>query len=105
MTIKKAEESQTFNDARFTKNILFKEEGTTAFILNFLPGQTLPPHPHPGAHVYLFVMEGSGICTIDNEKHDISAKDVIHCEDKQILSVENNGHAPLSIYVVLAKKS
>ncbi|MCR2821483.1 cupin domain-containing protein [Lederbergia panacisoli] len=104
MTIKKAEESQTYNEVRFTKNVLFNEGKSTAFTLNFLPGQTLPPHPHPNAHVYLFVMEGSGICTIDDEKHDITAKDVIHCEDKQVLSIENNGNEQMSIYVVLARE-
>ncbi|MBW8350657.1 cupin domain-containing protein [Bacillus sp. IITD106] len=105
MTIKKAGEAQTFSDARFTKNVLFSEGKSTAFVLNFFPGQALPPHPHPNAHVYLYVMEGSGICTIDDEKHDITVKDVIHCEDNQVLSIENMGSEQLSIYVVLARKS
>ncbi|MCJ8010065.1 cupin domain-containing protein [Lederbergia wuyishanensis] len=105
MMIKKAEEAQSVNEARFTKNIIFNEGKSTVFILNFLPGQALPPHPHPNAHVYLYVMEGNGICTIDDEKHDITVKDIIHCENKQVLSIENTGSERLSIYVVLARES
>ena len=91
MTIKNAVDAQEFSENRFTKKPLFQEGKTTAFVLNFLPGQTLPPHPHPNSHVYLYVIEGSGICIIDGQEHKISEKDVIHAEDQQILSIENNG--------------
>lgn len=103
MDIRTITEMQTYQDERFTKNLLYQNEKSTAFVLNFLPGQSLPPHPHPGAHVYLNVIEGNGMCTIDDEEQEIMLKDVIHCADQQVLSVKNTGEGPLSIYVVLAK--
>lgn len=103
MNIKNIQESQTYSDTRFTKNIIFQEGKSTAFILNLLPGQVLPPHPHPNAHVYLLVLEGSGLCIIDGEKQEINEKNAIHCQYEQRLSIENNSEHPLSLYVVLAK--
>ncbi len=40
---------------------------------------------------------------MDGQEHKISEKDIIHAEDQQILSIENNGDTPLSVYVVLAR--
>ncbi|GIN71978.1 hypothetical protein J14TS2_24530 [Bacillus sp. J14TS2] len=104
MDIRNATEVQDYQESRFTKNILYQNDKSTAFVLNFLPGQMLPPHPHPNAHVYLYTIEGTGTCTIDGDEQVISVKDVIHCENQQILSIENTGEGPLSIYVVLAKE-
>ena len=41
MTIKNAVDAQEFSENRFTKNPLFQKGKTTAFVLNFFPGQTL----------------------------------------------------------------
>ena len=103
VSIKNTETMQQFSEERFTRNVLFQEGKTTAFMLNFLPGQSLPPHPHPNAHVYIFVVQGEGTCTIDEEELSLSEKDVIHCADQQKLSIENTGNEPLSLYVVMAK--
>lgn len=105
MTIKNAGEDKEFNDGRLVKTELFQEGKTTALVLNFLPGQVLPPHPHPDSNVYMYVIEGKGICKIDDKEHPISEKDVIHAADKQHVSIENTGDSTLSIYVVQAHES
>ncbi|WP_062107176.1 cupin domain-containing protein [Bacillus niameyensis] len=104
MELINAKDQQQFDENRFTKINLFQKGKSTAFLLNFLPGQTLPAHPHPNAHVYLYVLEGTGICKIDDEVQPIGPNDVIHAENEQIVSIENNGKERLSIYVVLAKE-
>lgn len=105
MTIKNISEIQTFNSDKFTKDIIFKESTSQAFILNFMPGQKLPSHGHPYTHVYLLVIEGNGTCQIDEEKYDIKQNDAIHCEKEQLLSIENTSDNKLSLYVVLARES
>ncbi|MFK4996670.1 cupin domain-containing protein [Bacillus sp. N9] len=105
MTIKNVSDVKRFNEGRLVRTQLFQEGKTTAYVLNFLPGQTLPPHPHPDSHVYLYVIEGEGRCTIDDQQYDIAENDVIHAVDKQHVSIENMGDTPLSIYVVQAHES
>ncbi|MBS4210100.1 cupin domain-containing protein [Bacillus sp. FJAT-50079] len=105
MNVKNASDVKRFNDGRLVRTQLFQEGKTTVFVLNFLPGQKLPPHPHPDSHVYLYIIEGKGVCTIDDQQYAIAEKDVIHAVDNQHVSVENTGDAPLSIYVVQAHES
>ncbi len=100
---KNIQEFQEFNESRFVRKTLFQEGKTNAFVLNLLPGQSVPPHPHPNAHVYMYVVEGEGTFIIDEKELSVSQTDVIHCEDQQVLEIENTGDKPLSIYVVLAK--
>ncbi len=104
MPIKHITDAQQFNEGRFSRMVLYQGEKSMAFVLNFLPGQSFPPHSHPNAHVYLHVIEGAGKCTIDGNAYKIKEKDVIHCADEQKLGIENDSEQPLSIYVVLAKK-
>lgn len=101
--VKNIEAAQTFNEERLTKEPLFQEGNTQAFVINLMPGQALPPHPHPNAHVYVYVVEGDGIVTIDDHVQGITEKDVIHAYDQQIVSIENTGMDPMSLYIVLSR--
>lgn len=105
MTIKNIADIQTFNSDKFTKDMIFKESTSQAFVLNFLPGQKLPSHGHPYTHVYLLVLEGNGSCHIDDAQFDIKQNDVIHCGKEQMLSLENTSNSKLSVYVVLARET
>ncbi|MDF2858522.1 MAG: cupin protein [Neobacillus sp.] len=42
---------QVFNEKRFTKQIIFKNNNSTIFILNFIPGQQMPAHYHLGVEL------------------------------------------------------
>src|SRR5699024_7106809 len=103
MLLKNISEAQEYSHERFKKGSLFKEKGSSAFVLNFMPGQELPAHRHPGHDVYLFVFEGEGECTIDGETHSLAWRDVIHCNEEEELSLKNSGQKLMSVYVVLAK--
>ncbi|RWZ58626.1 cupin domain-containing protein [Halobacillus fulvus] len=104
MTIRKVKDFQSFDDEHMTKQIIFKEEKSQAFVLNFMPGQKLPSHGHPYAQVYLLVLEGKGRCIIDEEEETIKKGDVIHCHKEQNISIENIGSENLSLYAVLARE-
>lgn len=103
MFIKNTKDVEEFSADRFVRSNLFQEGKTNAFTLNFLPGQSFPPHPHPNAHIYLFVVQGTGTCTIDGKEYPISQEDVVHVADRQMLGIENTSEAPLRILVVQAK--
>lgn len=105
MFIKRIEDYQIIDPEKMTKHMVFKEDKSQAFVLNFAPGQTLPSHSHPNAQIYLLVLEGDGHCAIDETRYHISEGFAIHCSKDQKLSIENNGDQYLSIYVVLARES
>ncbi|MBM7652128.1 cupin domain-containing protein [Neobacillus cucumis] len=96
---------QEFNEDKFTKRVIYNNDSSTAFVLNFLPGQKLPAHKHPGAEVYLFVVSGNGTMIIDGKETEVTETDVIHTSDEEELSFANTSSDRVSLYVVLNKLS
>lgn len=92
-----------FKESSFTKRVLFKREGNIVFILNFLPGQSLPVHKHPGADVYILVTGGSGEMHIDDSIVEAAEGDVIYVGGEESFSFANTGEGPASLYVTLTK--
>lgn len=93
---------QEFNEERFTKRVIRKGENT-AFVLNFMPGQQLPEHKHPGTEVYLYGLAGTGTITIDGTDTEMTAGDLVHTSGDESLAYTNTGSEPVSLYVVLTK--
>lgn len=94
---------QEYSEERFTKRVIFNNGDSTAFVLNFMPGQKLPAHKHPGAEVYLFVLNGQGTIIIDGKETEVKESDLIHTSDDEELAFTNSGNEPVSLYVVLSK--
>jgi len=92
-----------YSNERFTKRILFQKGESTAFVLNFMPGQALPAHKHPGTEVYLLVLCGSGTFTINGEDTKVNGNDVVHSSGDEDLAFKNTGTEPVSLYVMLNK--
>ncbi|ANU28180.1 cupin domain-containing protein [Planococcus versutus] len=104
MTIKKLEDLQLYDEKKLAKNILFNEDKSKLIVFNFLPGQTLPKHGHPHKNAYVFVVEGEGVCYLDEVQSTIHSGDVIHCNPHQTISIENTGTTSMTVYVVLAEE-
>ncbi|MFO1444834.1 cupin domain-containing protein [Bacillus sp. Bva_UNVM-123] len=96
-------EAQEFSEKQFTKRILFREGKSTVFVLNFMPGQELPAHKHPGSEVYLMVIQGNGTLMIDGCAYEVNEKDVIHSGGDEEFAFINSGSEPVSLYVMLNK--
>lgn len=92
-----------YNEERLTKRVIFKEGGSTVFVLNFMPNQTLPAHKHPGSIVYLLVLTGEGTFTIDKKEVNVKKNDVVVCNGDENLSFVNDGTENVSLYVTLTK--
>ncbi|TLS52343.1 cupin domain-containing protein [Paenibacillus antri] len=88
---------------RFTKRVLFQKGGSVMFVLNFMPGQALPVHAHPGSELFLTVLEGSGTLTIDERNTTVTAGDAVHCGGEERFSFSNDSDENVSLLVVLSK--
>ncbi|ARI77738.1 cupin domain-containing protein [Halobacillus mangrovi] len=104
MPVHSIREFQKFDENRMTKQMVFEEEKSKAFVLNFMPGQLLPSHSHPYTQVYLLMLDGTGECKIDDHVYKIEKGDTIHCSKEELLSLENTGTERMSVYVVLARE-
>ena len=94
---------QEFSEERFTKRIVFKKGESTVFLLNFMPGQELPAHKHPGTEVYILTMQGEGTFTIDGTEVKAAANDTVHTSATEELAYKNTGNEPVTLYVMLNK--
>lgn len=103
MEKKSLEAVKEYGADKFTKRILFQKGGSVAFVLNFMPGQALPPHKHPGTAVYILVLEGSGTITVDGVPTEVTKEETICCEGDEQFSFQNTGSDPARLYVVLSK--
>ena len=103
MEKKELQSVKEYLEDKFTKRILFKSGGSVVFVLNFMPGQELPSHQHPGASVFILVLDGSGTVTVNGEDTHLVKDDVISCEGDEHFSFKNTGNTPTSLYVVLSK--
>ncbi|WP_102347258.1 cupin domain-containing protein [Bacillus sp. Marseille-P3661] len=92
-----------FSSEKFTKRIIFKEEESTVFVLNFEPGQSLPSHKHPGTNVYLLVLLGEGTFIINGENIPAKKDEVIVCNGDEDFAFNNDSSSKVSLYVMLNK--
>lgn len=95
--------SRQFKDDRFTKVDFMKNERSTAFALNFEPGQTMKAHSHPGKELYLFVQEGGGTFSVDGEEIPASEGDVLFCNEKEMIGFVNGDKGRTTMFGTLTK--
>ncbi|UQZ33724.1 cupin domain-containing protein [Paenibacillus sp. PK3_47] len=103
MELKTVTEAIQYQEDRFTKKILFKQGDSVAFVLNFMPGQQLPVHKHPGSDVYLLALKGSGTVYVDEVEHIFAEGDVLYIGGEESFAYLNSGSLPASLHVVIAK--
>ncbi|HEX7057239.1 MAG TPA: cupin domain-containing protein [Bacilli bacterium] len=103
MEIKSLREASEFSSEQFTKRIVYKKGESVVFVLNFNPGQELPPHKHPGTNIFILVLEGNGTITVDGASSEVTAEDVICCEGGEQFSFKNTGSGKARLYVELVK--
>lgn len=102
MKIEKISEKIVYMDTNLTKRIIFNEERVLNFVLNFKPGQGVPPHNHEESDLIIYVLTGEGEMVVDGASHKVVQGDVIHCYGKEVFSITNNGDKDMSCFVILA---
>ena len=102
MKIEKISEKILYKEEKFTKRVIFNENRVLNFILNFKPGQGVPPHNHEQSDLIIYVLVGQGEMVVDETPYKITQGDVIHCKGTEIFSLVNNGDKDMSCFVILA---
>lgn len=102
MKLEKLASKIVYMDNTLTKRILFNEDRILNFVLNFKPGQGVPPHNHEESDLLIHVLSGEGEMTIDGSVQKVVQGDVIHCYGKEVFSITNTGTGDMSCFVVLA---
>lgn len=102
MKIEKITEKIVYSDEKFTKRIIFNENRVLNFVLNFKPGQGVPPHNHEQSDLIVHVLAGEDEMGVDGKVHKIAQSDVIHCQGAEVFSLTNTGDKDMSCFVILA---
>lgn len=102
MQIEKLSEKIVYMDDKLTKKILFKEARVLNFVLNFRPGQGVPPHNHEESDLVIHILVGAGEMVVDGKVYQLVQGDVIHCKGTEVFSLTNNGNNDMSYFVILA---
>jgi len=102
MKIEKISERIVYTNEKFTKKIIFNEDRVLNFVLNFRPGQGVPPHNHEQSDLIIHVLIGQGEMSVENNMHKITQGDVIHCKGTEVFSLTNTGDKDMSCFVILA---
>ena len=102
MKIEKISDKIVYSDEKLTKKILFNENRVLNFILNFKPGQGVPPHNHEQSDLIIHVLVGEGELVVDGKESKVSEGDVIYCKGSEIFSLKNTGDKNMSSFVILA---
>lgn len=92
-----------YQEERFTKKILFQQGESVVFVLNFMPGQELPVHKHPGADVYILACKGDGAIHVNEAEQPFLEGETIYIAGDEAFAYTNNSSSPSSLYVVLSK--
>ncbi|MFD1851354.1 cupin domain-containing protein [Oceanobacillus bengalensis] len=103
MENKSIQAAQQFSEERFTKIEIIKTKRSSVFLLNFLPGQQMKPHNHPNRELYLHVLEGNGVLSIDGKDLEINQGDVVYCDPEEQIGFTNNWENNVSIYGTMTK--
>lgn len=85
----------------FTKRVIFKTERSLVFVLNFMPGQALPPHKHPGSELFIQVLSGNLVAEVDGECQSLTQENVMMCKGEESLSIRNESDELATAYVTL----
>lgn len=80
-------------------HILFSEKPVELVHLLLKPGEKLESHKNP-FDVVFFVIEGSGLLTINEEKQQLGSSDTIKIKSEHMRGWENNTNADFRLLVI-----
>lgn len=65
-----------------------------------LPGQSVTPHHHREIEEIYYVLSGSGVMQVGDEKREVAAGDAIYVPRYSIHTLENTGAEPIKLLLV-----
>lgn len=103
MEIQKIDNAKQFNEERFTKIDFIKTRNSMTFVLNFLPGQQMKPHNHPNRELYLHVLDGTGLLSVDDKEIEVTKGDVVFFGSEEKIGFINTSEGQVSIHGTMTK--
>ena len=101
MEIKNFSDVIVYDPKTLTKKILFNTKESLCFVLNLMPGQTIPAHRHENSLLTAAVLKGECKIAVNQDQYTLSEGNVFMIEgqdDFAIPEVKKN----LSLYVTLS---
>ena len=79
-------------------SVVMETDEAQAAEMTVAPGQSVggPDNSHPESDQWLYVVDGSGIATVDGEDRPIAAGDLCLIEAGEAHGIENDGDEPLA---------
>lgn len=102
MFIKKVAALATFSVDRMTKSTVVQGDFLFAGLNSFEPGQEHALHSHAGQDKLYFVLEGSGIVQVGEERELLSAGDAALAPSGVAHAIRNPGPGRLVVMAILA---
>lgn len=98
-------EKAEFSRENFVPKQLHIGDSAASVLICFEPGQSMPPHPHPGAlEVILYAVEGEGALVIGEKEKPFKKGDLIFCKGDIPVGPKNLGKDRFIVLVILVLK-
>jgi len=98
-------EKAEFSQDNFVPKQLHIGDTAAAVLICFEPGQTMPPHPHPGAlEVIVHGVEGEGILAVGQEEKLFKKGDLFFCKGDVPIGPRSTGKGRFVVLVTLVLK-
>ncbi|HMO59108.1 MAG TPA: cupin domain-containing protein [Roseiflexaceae bacterium] len=88
--------------ARFFKTTIFQSPRLLLGMDCLEPGQSQPPHRHAGRDKFYYLIEGTGVFTIDAETRQLQPGEIAWAPADTIHQVVNNGTTRLVMLIGMA---
>jgi quercetin dioxygenase-like cupin family protein len=102
MFVKRVTTLATFSPDKMGKSNLVQGDLLFAGLNSFEPGQEHAAHAHPGQDKLYFILEGSGMVQVGEERELLSAGDAAFAPSGVMHSILNPGPERLVVMAVLA---
>jgi len=85
-----------------TRRVIYSDQNTLAYVLNILPGESMPEQEHFESTVLLQVISGTGRIIVDDQSYNVQEKDLVKIGGTETLSIHNTGNEYLEVYVTVS---
>jgi len=98
-------EKVEFSKENFVPKQIHIGDAGAAVLICFEPGQTMPPHPHPGAlEVILYGVDGEGTLVVEDEEKPFKKGSLFFCKGETPVGPKNPGQGRFVVLVILILK-
>lgn len=101
MELHKLKDYQVFNQGSLTKKIIFDTPDVLCFILNLMPGQTIPAHQHESSVLIATVLSGQCTVEVNGEKTALAEGSILMVKGEDTFGIPEV-KTDLSLYVTLS---